>query len=677
MLSESSKYLLEGTEVVMQTEVKICGQDKTQGVPPLRWNALRLVLVACLFLAELFMPISAYAQNAGFGYGEIVYGPVANSVGGKYTTDIMVVAANNYDAAAYTLGYSRSQVGALELTQRAKMSDPNYGGRFYEYAQLFKHPPKDTEFDLDNPLAKIWDMYNAVYGNENLWFAGYSQVLHDGAKYDFETILNGGNVEGGGSGGSGENEEYVEFYGTTPYGQMFITPSSGVPTEYYPASQISACIRVGKDSTTYNNMLTRYNEGFTYFYALPANMYRGSLTYDYRSVSTLIQSNVELDILVQQSGTNNNKPAYTYQIKGVSTGKIYYYYYWQQNITVSSSQLIVGPSATSQSQENISASNYNDSSRQFGALWVGGPYDITGGGGVVPPDGDWPEDEPDAPEPPELPTPTDPTIEPPDPYQPTSGNTYIWNSTNVTEPADLTSITDWLSKIFQQLKAMQTDFNSWLQNLSNGQSNIRQAIDNAASQIYGAVNGLQSAISLEFSSLKTYLKGLFEWLSDSMQYENAGYDDSSVIYWLKRIWAKGGNGVNTRPVDPTTDPGGAWDWLLRLIENLTLNMAASLSDAVSELGDLLSQVITQFPFSIPWDIALFLTALASPPVTPQFTVSIPEIEGWWEQVDFVIDLSPYDTMAATVRTMEKIIFAGFLAWKSKELLSFMDPSTWE
>lgn len=666
------------------TELTISGHGRARHVPPVRRHVPRVAMSALMaLLVFCIMPVLALADEGmgydwgllgtGYGYGEVVYGPVADkNENQRIVKTIGVVAANNYDAAAYALGYSREQVGSLDLVQRSKMSDPNYGGRFYEFAQLFGNPDPDVVF---------WYVYYALYGYENVWTATYDDDLYSGAKADFKTIYDGGEV--------GEGTESQEPEVTGSY-TKFVLDASRIATNWpsnatvkvyenanlYSYSEYTKdafLSRIGKSLTVELNTQTfntLKSQSANYDILISAKTYWPNQNGGYGYGTTdLVFSRFTPDtytMIEDSNGYNVTSTTYVYYDPSYSLGKFY--------LDASSGNIVLRDIGNDTNVNWTYLGRSNNTVGPFG--WFrNGAYVMPNS--PNPPDGDWPENEPDAPEPPELPTPTDPTIEPPDPYQPTTGNTYIWNTTNVTEPTDLTSITDWLSKIFQQLKAMQTDLNSWLQNLSNGQTSIRQALDNAASQIYGAVNGLQSAISLEFSSLKTYLKGLFEWLSDSMQFENAGYDDSSVIYWLKRIWAKGGNGVNTRPVDPTTDPDGAWDWLLRLIQNLTLNLAASLSDAVSDLGDLLSQVITQFPFSIPWDIALFLTALASPPVTPKFTLSIPEIEGWWEQVDFVIDLTPYDTMAATVRTMEKIIFAGFLAWKSKELLSFMDPTTWE
>ena len=297
-----------------------------------------------------------------------------------------------------------------------------------------------------------------------------------------------------------------------------------------------------------------------------------------------------------------------------------------------------------------------------------------GGTTVVPPS-NWPE-EPSAPTPPELPEPgTNPTVNP-TPWQPIIDLPDFSFDLTVTTAPDNDEVIDWLKKIYYELRNFHSDARSWFAEISEGFDDVVSAVNSASSQIYSQLLVIDDHLRTEFQNTRNYLYRLFHWLAKQIDFQTDPYNDSNVIYWLKQIWSKLGGGINTRPTDPTTEPENWWDWLIRAIQNFLIGLAATSSDLISEFADLISQVMHQFPFSIPWDIAAILGALAAAPITPRFVITIPTVEGWWETFDFVIDMAPFDTAAAVIRTMEKLVFVGFLIWKSKDLLDFMDATKW-
>ena len=70
-----------------------------------------------------------------------------------------------------------------------------------------------------------------------------------------------------------------------------------------------------------------------------------------------------------------------------------------------------------------------------------------------------------------------------------------------------------------------------------------------------------------------------------------------------------------------------------------------------------------FPFSIPFDLYNFFCCLASDPETPVFNLSIPFL-GY--SYDFTVDLSPFDDMAALVRSLELFLFIIVLATTTRD-----------
>lgn len=644
--------------------------------------AMRVLTVALVaFAATFFFPNYAFAASG------VLWGP-GDLPGGD--RGVVVGADNDFDAAAMALGYSYSDIQSWSPEIKAKLSNASTGGNFYVFVQKF------SEFDGGANLPVVLQaLYDAVgsaffaiaetlYGND-IWLAVYTQELGLNAAYDLKLILQGGNIGGGSSGSSGYYE--FDFKPVLPLysgvTKVCVAKSMYVfrnNTAGFEDEIKSGCVILDDVGNPARTSLTLWlSSEPDPSYTLRDDKYYSSMSFDVTKGKTVDVSSSKQCALRQDGTTLYVEPAY-YQV------------IWEVENFITSSR--------------TRSLYYSDT---YGA----GIFTASTSTPVVPPT-NWP-DEPEAPSPPELPEPSDPTVDPPEPYDPydpvvdppapynpTGGDTYIYNITNVTEPTDTSSVLEWVKKIFYELKALHSDLSTWVQNLGSSLDKLRVTLNNGFTQLYGAIDDVESDIQdvvsavdnanrqiynrigdfwtnlkSEFVSLKQYLRQLFNWLGEKMNFTAEGYDDTSVIYWLKRIWSKLGDGdINVRPTDPTVDPPAWWDWLNRMLDSLLDGLVGVFNNLLGGTGDLLEEVIHQFPFSIPWDIAAFLTVLSAQPVTPVFDIVIPAIDNWWPEYTIHVDMAPFDTAAATIRLMTKVVFAGCLAWKSRELLDMMDVTKW-
>ena len=152
------------------------------------------------------------------------------------------------------------------------------------------------------------------------------------------------------------------------------------------------------------------------------------------------------------------------------------------------------------------------------------------------------------------------------------------------------------------------------------------------------------------------------------------FDDTSIIYWLKQIWSKLGNGISIKPVDPVVNPDGWWDWFANLLGGLIGALADIGLDKIGGLVDALDTLKDKFPFCIPWDIAALLGLLVSEPVTPVIELPLMALSvsnGVQEVGSITIDLSTYDDAWEAVRWIERIAFCVYLATRTKDFLDLL------
>lgn len=624
-----------------------------------------LVAVFVALLSVHFMSGTAYADSVN---AEIISGPSVVPFADMYGASI--AAPDRYTAAAMLMGYGPESISGWDDDVKSKLSNAGTGGQFY----VFANNSVQNYFDITEHTGIFQDFFNFVggafwntaqslYGN-NLWAALYTPAELASAKADLERVLSGEDIGGGSGGGSG---------GVAPNFPLTVTLEPGEKTKTTVTNEFWFYF----GNRIYTNDVSKIQVNLTNSIQLPSGDF-DMFVVVYPSNSNNTPAKIHIFLIPVGEGEIRTENGLT----GVYLkSKVTYYRKYEQTV----------PSGTPYSfTDHVLTFSYDISGAAFWSVsgsvgYISNAAETNGSTRgfffssvnaepVVPPT-NWP-DEPSAPTPPELPEPgTDPIVTP-TPWAPVISPTFDFDLNITTEP-NSNDLIDWVKKIYFELRSFHTDAQDWFDEVGKGIDGVVKAVDDAQKQIYSELQTIDDTLRDEGQKIRDYMYQMFHWLKDQLNFQNDTFNDSNIVYWLKRIWSKLGNGdINVRPTDPTTDPTGVWDWLIKLIQNFLIGLASSANDLISEMADLVSQVMHEFPFSIPWDIAAFLAAFAAAPITPDVDVTIPAIEGWWGETVISIDLSPYDTAAAAVRAMEKILFAAFLAWKSKDLLEFMDVTKW-
>ena len=594
---------------------------------------------------------------------------------------------NEYDAALAIIERTNTKIQISE-PMYVELSNEGTGGRFYQLAQSLKCAADETPGSGDFVLQSSVSAGVALYGADYVWWQHGITVNDDlitGALQDYETILNGGHLGGGGSSAGGDvatpmlftptmyigTNKYFDTYGNTPLSASFTVPWTNGGT--------------GTFSSRLTAMISKYQHVYILLWSNSA------------SINDMWWRDEPTSFTMNIYGTDS--------VADVSDAGVFSFSgmhdEWQ-------STWYPTDNARYQNGSNTLRCTYNNTLTQninyavtFGPKSVMYLYGYGGGSGGGGGNNNWPgptdEPEPGPPEPPREPDPIprDP-IDWPQPYNPTTPapgpeptpTTPVTNPTN-TSPADYTP---WLMAILAELRGIHTDMNAWLDAIFEGIvdygaaicSHIDTASENVRSTLRFMTQWMDEQLDTSFYQLRHLLWECANYIADSLDYTFVGpdvnmpaYDDSSVLYWLKRIYYKLGSGnVNTRPVDPVGDHDNWWDWIVQLIKNLILDLGMMGADFLSDMGDVLSEVVQKFPFSIPWDIAAYLTAFSTQPVTPVIVITIPAMSGFLPQTQFTIDLHPYDDAMATVRAVETIVFAFWLMWKCPMLLDMMDTAKW-
>lgn len=597
-----------------------------------------LVAVIAALLAVQFMPVAAFAESIN---AQIISGPsltpIDNMIGAS------IAAPDRYVAAALLMGYSPETISGWDDDIKAKLSNEQTGGSFYTFAnnsvQNYYDATEHTgifKTFLDFVGGTFWNTAETLYGN-NLWAALYTPYEMESAANDLASVLAGGNIGGGGS------SDYTSFTFTNDdysIRQGYTIPSGSALAAAIRANPVMNYTITGHALDVLSQKLQEYQYCAFYGTAADRNSYGPSLGV-YACLSNTAPT------IDANSGT-------VYFPEGI---RIYF-----SICTLSSGDYVL--------DSVINTKAYNSDQWSYGIYFT----DNSNVTPVIPPS-NWP-DEPSAPSPPELPEPgTNPTVTPA-PWSPVLSPTFDFDLNITTDPTS-SDLIDWLQKIYYELKAFHRDAHDWANDFGGGFTKVVQAVNSASSQLYSQLLVIDSSIHDEGLRIRNYMYQMFHWLKDQLNFQNDSFNDNNIVYWLKRIWSKLGSGdINLRPTDPTTEPDDWWDWLVKAIQNFLIGLAATSTELISEIADLASQVMHEFPFSIPWDIAAVLAALSTAPITPVFTITVPAVDGWWASFDFVIDMSPFDGAAETIRLMEKLLFTGLLIWKSKDLLDFMDVTKW-
>lgn len=280
---------------------------------------------------------------------------------------------------------------------------------------------------------------------------------------------------------------------------------------------------------------------------------------------------------------------------------------------------------------------------------------------------------PDPPEPTPTPTPPEPpepTPNPPEPDPPANPTPYTpptYTPIGVTAPTDTEDVIPWLRAILDQLKAIQTDMANHCQHIQDA---ISQNADRIIETISSRAEWMADVLDGMFETLTDNICDTLRWLARQMQFDQQEpYNDRTLLYWIRKIYARLGN-QPMNPINPA-EPGGAekgfdfWEWLIGMLSSLIGGVLGDASDAVRTL---LEGIKDKFPFSIPWDLMGILALLDAPRQTPDLTVTIPAINGWWEPIEFDLDLAPYDDVAAAMRAMAMIWWVAELIKRTNWML---------
>ena len=691
------------------------GISARTGAPPARATRASeghaRVLLPCAFLlalvALLIAPVPAYADA---NYRTVLWS--GDYASGK---QYIVGADNKYDAAAYICGQTSAQVAAYDMTVRYKLSSTEN-----DFAALADSLEKDWPGWNEDTLAQsLADTFNREVDGLSLWDvmtqsasigAGGGIILNQGAlklfqvqywqdsvdcdiyavdttsdavsraRDDLLEILNGG------GGGSVPDGDFVTYTANVNYNDN----TTGSTSSYYVCSDKNKLGTKWSNNRAYTAEGSRPSYGYVlYPSSISINVSKDVFPQDYSFDNSAVIVRIydgRLSALtfyenvtpLYRANWTVNTLEYVYDLRYTSTRHCY--------ISLSSSSdawTFNGSTFTYQKPENFNpifntvtdghddVSNYDEQ---------GLIYDSGGGTEPDPPQGpgNWP-DPPSDPEPPEPPTVPDPPENPePDPPDPPIAPTPPSPEppTNVIIPTGTTpqDYTPWLRAILEQLQTLTSELANHCVHL---QEEMQISVNELQDTLIRIDNSLENHIWDLFNGLEDYLHDLAVWLADQLDYNvNVDpYDDSSVLYWLRKIYSRLGNKPNppTTIMDPDpTEPFDFWAWLLNLINNI---VGEIITDLVGDVAGLLDAFKSKFPFSIPWDIAALLTLFDGVRATPQFTVRLPAVQGWYNEIVFNIDLTPYNSVAAVCRAAVNIWWVMCLVMRTDWMLGVMDRAS--
>lgn len=618
------------------------GQRFTLCVRSLRWwvPALGLACFCCngpnvAYAIETQMLID---NNPVFTHG-------SNDVQQGY----MLVADNKYIAACYLLGVDYAN---LTEDQKALLSNEETGGAFYSFVQSFVMA--STQPSPQFSSAEFTSMAIEVFGPEYVYWVVTNIVQKSAARIAYEAVLNG-DVSGGD--GAGISSSFV-MQSNYPYNDIRIggiryKNYATLTGEYPTISTIN--VNIGPNVTTaINNYVSQgysvyagfetYQDGYYVNIRLVKNL---SVEYNTRNNISYISRLLGEEGLYFYTSSSNYNPYFRVLCDLTIENNIGYLQYRND----------IEPILYNRNWTSSSVSHYWSSIVEF----------------TTAPETNWPDDEPSeprdepvVPDPPEN-DPYDRGIDLPEPgddpypvYDPETEPTY-------TTP-DLTAVLDAMAQHCRHLqKAIHDGFaNLW--NLLDDE--LGDMVVELCTYMGECFEYLGTHVTTLCNGLMDYMHDLAVWLAEQFRWAVSGgdYDDSTVVSWLKKIWAKLGSGdVNSRPTDPVARPDEWWRWLENLWGNFVINLLALGQDLLAELADGLHTLITKFPFSIPWDLAAMLGLLVAPPVAPVVEVPFYTVDAsgglvtTWETVD----LSVYSDYLEPIRFMEKLVFAGLLASRTK------------
>lgn len=165
--------------------------------------AWRSLVVICGFVLGLVLAVAcARPAYAYYPSQEVI---LSEQYTGDGVYGYMAVAYNNYNAAALSLGFSLDD-GRLTADARSKLSSPDTGGDFWLFANGFKTKSQLGEYPVWVRDARYFvQTWETIAGSGeigpylDIWYGEGAVALVESARRDFETVLDGGDLDGGGA----------------------------------------------------------------------------------------------------------------------------------------------------------------------------------------------------------------------------------------------------------------------------------------------------------------------------------------------------------------------------------------------------------------------------------------------------------------------------------------------
>lgn len=607
----------------------------------------------------------AYAEGGGgshsFQGAEIIYGPSAAPVGDNM--QVAVYADNRYVAAFLALGYDYSDYTTLlDDEKKALLSNESTGGAFYTLAQGFTQ-------------TLPWYIVNVIYNPDYVWFQEYTQTLIGLAKQDLQKVLDGEVT--GGTGSGIESGDYVLSQSSKPTSERaYIAGLNESGNDTLMMRVAPETCKLTIKGGLQEAIEEKYNDGYDLFIVMNGHWSnvstKNTVSIYMLQPNTYTLQNVTYNDVTYPNLVSNPSIEYYSRSRNYTSGTY-------ENGALDIEMNLTGSYASLSKLTNSINILVGGGKNSSGTNNYGGYYLLLKADGTssnpqnptIPPT-QWPEtpenptvEPPTVPNPPEVEPPTEPVVPPDNPVVTYPIVTYEPDVTYQTP--DLSAVLDAMNQHCRHLQsAIHVGFNDFWVTLDAAWDADFATLK---SFLRGLFVYLGDTIKAEMLATRDYLKELFEWLAEQLDFTFAGgsYDDSSLLTWLKRIYSKlGTGGINTRPVDPVANPFDFAAWLSTLFASFVNGLLALGANELAGITGALQELTTKFPFSVPWDIAALLGLLVASPVTPEFDVPQYALtSGGLAQVGtYHIDLEYLDTAWEGVRLIEKIAFGVFLAWQT-------------
>lgn len=611
-----------------------------------RFSVFSLAFLLCLSL----FPARALAWDV-IPKGVLYQGDIEGSNYGA-----VVSAYNQFDAACYVMGKDPNTISA---SIKLKLSDANYGGKFYEYSQSFF----TQSGALENVpgwvptyvvmISELGDLMLSDY--QSVWYSSTTKALHDAALSDFARILNGEDLGGGG----GSSSDFPTSF-TVDSSDIYHNGITSVRN--YGVSSVNGFVFNFNMSTSVRNYVSSYIEQYPYLYVVLSS------TNDSYNANQSNYDGVYIDFVMSDV-----------ELRKYVSGN--YYYIDSNGRSVPRAQQRATLARTGITNVTLSSvpsigSFRQDRGRNW-CMWVKQLSNVT-----PPPSGTWPEPvTPAAPVAPVLPEPAEPVVETPvtpsvsapswpdvtiniDP-DPTPGTTpsgldYTELLTRIND--NLISIDSFARAINSNLNSLRSDLLAEFNGVIDSLRNIYNYLLTIDSVLETHCMHLRNKIEQSAVFIANYMRTLIKWLADQLDFDDLTNVDAPDNSLLTTINEKLGGG--TYEPNPIKDESGYYQWLDDLWDRFLLG--DNWQSSMGSISGSFSELKTRFPFSVPWDIVALFRLFVHDPVTPVFDLPLYFSPDGSTPVH--VDLSPWDSVASLVRPMIFVIFALKLALLSRDLL---------